>query len=66
MDRRYARSMKKIRLVTIAFVVVGTLNLLAFVYLTGHGEYAPASYSQDYLSGSNIPVQVPAWIGHMR
>jgi hypothetical protein len=43
--------MKKIRLVTTAFVVVGTLNLLGFVYLTGHGEYAPASYSQDYLSG---------------
>jgi len=52
MDRRYARSMKKFRLVTIAFVVVGTLNLLAFVYLSGHGEYAPTSYSQDYLSGS--------------
>jgi hypothetical protein len=65
MDRHYARSVKKIRLVTIAFVVVGTLNLIAFVYFSGHGEYAPASYSQDYLSGSNIPVQVPAWIGHM-
>ena len=61
--------MKKIRLVTIAFIVVGTLNLLGFVYLTGHGEYSPASYSQDYLSGPsacNIPAQVPAWIGHMR
>jgi hypothetical protein len=58
--------MKKFRLVTIAFVVVGTLNLLAFVYLTGHSGYAPASYSQDYLSGSNIPAQVPAWIGQMR
>jgi hypothetical protein len=41
-------------LVTIAFVVVGTLNLLAFVYLSGHGEYAPTSYSQDYLSGSKL------------
>jgi hypothetical protein len=57
--------MKKFRLVRLAFVVVGTLNLLAFVSLAGHSEYAPASYSQDYLSGSNIPVQVPAWIGHM-
>ena len=69
MDRRYARSMKKFRLVTIAFVVGGTLNLLAFVYLTGHGEYSPASYSQDYLSGlsaCNAPAQVPAWIRHMR
>jgi hypothetical protein len=56
--------MKKFRLATIAFVVVGTLNLIAFVYLTGHGEYAPASYSQDYVSAYNIPVQVPAWI-HM-
>lgn len=65
MDRGYARSMKKFRLVTIAFVVVGTLNLIAFVYLAGHGEYAPAGHSQDYLSGSNIPVQVPARIGHM-
>jgi hypothetical protein len=57
--------MKKFCLVTIAFVVVGTLNLLAFAYLAGHGEYAPASYSQDYLSGSNIPVQVPGRIGHL-
>ncbi|MBV8216628.1 MAG: hypothetical protein JOZ08_25705 [Verrucomicrobia bacterium] len=57
--------MKKFRLPTIAFVVVGTLNLLAFVYLAGHGEYTPASYSQDYLSGSNSPAQVPAWIGRM-
>ena len=65
MDRRYARSMKKFRLATIAFVVVGTFNLLAFVYIAGHGEYAPANDSQDYLSGSNIPAQVPAWIGHM-
>jgi len=65
MDRRYDRSMKKFRLPTIAFVVVGTLNLLAFVYLAGHGEYTPASYSQDYLSGSNSPAQVPAWIGRM-
>ena len=65
MDLRYARSMKKLRLGTIAFVVVGTLNLIAFVYLAGHGEYAPAGYSQDYLSGSNIHVQVPAWIGHI-
>lgn len=65
MDRRDARSMKKFRLVTIAFVVVGTLNLIAFVYLAGHGEYAPAGYSQDDLSSSNIPAQVPAWIGHV-
>jgi hypothetical protein len=65
MDRRYARSMKKFRLVTIAFVIVGTLNLLAFVHLAGHGEYASAGYSQDYVSASNIPVQIPALIGHM-
>ena len=65
MDRRYARSMKKFRLPTIALVVVGTVNLLAFVYIAGQREYIPASYSQDYLSGSNIPSQVPAWIGHM-
>ena len=65
MDRRYARSMKKFHLVTIAFVVVGTLNLIAFVFLAGHGEYAPAGYSHDYLSGSNIPVKAPPWIGHM-
>jgi len=57
--------MKKFRLATIAFIVVGTLNLLAFVYIAGHREYVPAGYSQDYLSGSNIPVQVPAWIGRM-
>jgi hypothetical protein len=65
MDRRYARSMKKIPLVAIAFVLIGTLNLLAFVYVAAHREYAPATCSQDYLTGSNIPVQVPAWIGHM-
>jgi hypothetical protein len=57
--------MKKFRLPSIALVVVGTLNLLAFIYIAGHGKYTPASYSQDYLSGSNIPVQVPAWIGRM-
>ncbi|HEY2423223.1 MAG TPA: hypothetical protein VGH55_03915 [Chthoniobacterales bacterium] len=56
--------MKKIPLVTIAFVLIGTLNLLAFVYVAAHREYTPATYSQDYLTGSNIPVQVPAWIGH--
>jgi hypothetical protein len=65
MGRRYARSMKKFRLVTIAFVIIGTLNLLTFVHLAGHGEYAPASYCQDYASASNIPVQIPASIGHM-
>jgi hypothetical protein len=64
-DRRYARSMKKFRLATIAFVLIGTLNLLAFVYVATHREYAPATYSQDYFSSSNIPVPVPAWIGHM-
>jgi hypothetical protein len=61
--------MKNFRLVSIAFIVVGTLNLLAFVYLAGHDEYSPASYSQDSLSGPsgcNIAAQVPAWIGHMR
>jgi hypothetical protein len=54
--------MKKFRLATIAFVVIGTLNLLAFVYVASHREYAPNGYSQDYLIGSNIPAQVPAWI----
>jgi hypothetical protein len=57
--------MKKFRLATIAFIVVGTLNLLAFVYIAGHREYVPAGYSQDYLSGSIVPAQVPAWIGRM-
>jgi hypothetical protein len=57
--------MKKFRLAAVAFIVVGTLNLLTFIYLAGHGEFAPASYSQDSLSASNIPVQVPAWIGRM-
>ncbi|MBV9875305.1 MAG: hypothetical protein JO025_11300 [Verrucomicrobia bacterium] len=57
--------MKKISLVSIAFVLTGTLNLLAFVYVATHREYAPVTYSQDYLTGSNMPVQVPAWIGHM-
>ncbi|HXM05262.1 MAG TPA: hypothetical protein VN939_21795 [Chthoniobacterales bacterium] len=57
--------MKKSRLATIGFIVAGTLNLLAFVYIAGHREYVPAGYSQDYLSGANIPAQVPAWIGHM-
>jgi hypothetical protein len=64
-DRRYARSMKKFRLATIVFVLIGTLNLIAFVYVAAHCEYAPASYSQDYLTGSNIPPRIPAWIGHM-
>ena len=58
--------MKKFRLPIIALIVVGALNLLAFVYIAGHREYMPASYSQDSLCGSNIPPQVPAWIGHMR
>jgi hypothetical protein len=57
--------MKRFRLATIAFVVVGTLNLLAFVYVAAHREYTPAGYSQDYFTGSNISAQVPAWIGHM-
>jgi hypothetical protein len=57
--------MKNFRLPITAFIVLGTLNLLAFVYVTGHREYAPASYSQDYLSGSSIPAQIPAWIGRM-
>jgi hypothetical protein len=57
--------MKRFRLATIAFVVVGTLNLLAFVYVAAHREYAPAGYSQDYLTGSNIPAQVPPWIDHL-
>ena len=57
--------MKKSRLATIGFIVAGTLNLLAFVYIAGHREYVPAGYSQDYLSGANIPAQVPAWIGRM-
>ena len=65
LGRRYARSMKKFRLPTIALVVAGTVNLLAFVYIAGHREYAPASYSQGSLSGCNIPAQVPAWIGYM-
>jgi hypothetical protein len=55
--------MKKSRLATIAFIVVGTLNLFAFVYIAGHREYVPAGCSQDYLSGSNVPAQVPAWMG---
>ena len=58
--------MKKFRLPIIALIVVGTLNLLAFVYIAGHREYAPASYSPDSLCGSNIPTQVPAWIGQIR
>ncbi len=57
--------MKKFRLATIAFIVVGTLNLLGFVFIAGHREYVPAGYSQDYLSGANLPAQVPAWIGRM-
>jgi hypothetical protein len=57
--------MKKFSLATVAFVVIGTLNLLAFVYIATHREYTPVSYSQDYLTGSNIPAQVPAWIGRM-
>ena len=57
--------MKRFRLATIALVVVGTLNLLSFVYVAAHREYAPAGYFQDYLTGSNIPAQVPAWIGPM-
>ena len=57
--------MKKFRLPTFALVVAGSLNLLAFVYIAGHREYTPASYSQDSLSGSNIPAQVPGWIGRI-
>jgi hypothetical protein len=57
--------MKKFHLPVIGLMVVGTLNLLAFVYMAGHREYQPASYSQDYVSASNVPAQVPAWIGHM-
>ena len=57
--------MKKQRLAAIAFVVIGTLNLVAFINLAGHREYLPASYPQDYLSGGSIPAQVPAWIGRM-
>ncbi|MBV8097704.1 MAG: hypothetical protein JOZ31_00960 [Verrucomicrobia bacterium] len=57
--------MKKFRLATIAFVVVGTLNLLIFVYISAHREYARVGYSQDYLADSNITAQVPAWIGQM-
>jgi len=53
--------MKKYRLPTIAFVVIGSLNLLAFTYVAGHPEYLPATDTQD----SNVPAQVPAWIGHM-
>jgi hypothetical protein len=55
--------MKKFRLPITAFIALGTVNLLAFVYIAGHREYVPASSSQDYLFGSNIPVQIPAWIG---
>jgi hypothetical protein len=58
--------MKKFHLATLAFVVVGTLNLITFIYVAAHREYIPAGYSQDYLTGSNIPAQVPAWIGNMR
>ena len=65
LDRRYARSMKKFRLSTIALVVAGTVNLLAFVYIAGHREYTPASYPQDSLSVSGISAQVPARIGHI-
>jgi hypothetical protein len=57
--------MKKFRLPAFALVVAGSLNLLAFVYIAGHREYTPASYSQDSLSGSNIHAQVPCWIGHI-
>jgi hypothetical protein len=56
--------MKRFRLASIAFVVVGTLNLLAFVYVAAHREFTPAGYSQDYFTGSNIPAQVPGWLGH--
>jgi hypothetical protein len=57
--------MKKHCLAVIALIVTGTLNLVAFINLAGHREYLPAGYSQDYLSGGNLPTQVPAWIGHM-
>jgi hypothetical protein len=65
MERRYARSMKKHHLAVIALVITGTFNLGAFIYVAGHREYVPASYSQDYLSGANVPAQLPAWIGRM-
>jgi hypothetical protein len=65
MEGRYARSMKKHPLAVIALIVTGTLNLVAFINLAGHGEYVPASYSQDYLSGANVPAQLPAWIDRM-
>ena len=57
--------MRKFRLPAFALIVVGTLNMLAFVFIAGHREFTLAAYSQDYLSGSNIPVQLPAWIGRM-
>ena len=57
--------MKKYRIAVTAFIITGTLNLCAFIYVAGHREFVPAGYSQDYLSGGNVPAQVPAWIGHM-
>jgi hypothetical protein len=57
--------MKKHRLAAIALVIAGTFNLVAFIFVAGHGEYVPASYSQDYLSGANVPAQLPAWIDRM-
>jgi hypothetical protein len=57
--------MRKFRLPIIAFIVLGMLNLLAFVYIACHREYVPASYSQDYLSDSNIRNQIPAGLGRM-
>jgi hypothetical protein len=53
--------MKKHPLAVIAFLITGTFNLGAFIYVAGHREYVPTNYSQDYLSGANVP----AWIARM-
>ena len=56
--------MKKHRLAVTAFIITGTLNLCAFIYVAGHREYV-MTYPQDYLSGGNVPTQLPAWIDRM-
>jgi hypothetical protein len=53
--------MKAIKIPVIAFVTLGLINLISFVYLVGESHYHVSTAAPEYYGVSGYPQELSSW-----
>jgi hypothetical protein len=61
LKRGYAPIMKAIKIRSIAYVTMGVLNLVGFVYLVGQTRYHVATATPEYYGTPGYPQELSSW-----